>query len=80
MAAAMGAADDFGHGRQRRIDCALELHSAAEDSDLQGLALVETGEDGAGRRKAGMRRALGRKRERMRSQSRGWPLGPEMTL
>ena len=48
MAAGMGAGYRLRNGRQGLVDLTLVLESLAQDLDLQGLAFVPAGEDGAG--------------------------------
>jgi hypothetical protein len=46
--AAMGAGDGLGDGGERGVDGALVGEAGGQDFDLEGLPLVETGDEGAG--------------------------------
>ena len=48
----MGAGDGLGDGGQGAVDPTVEGEALLEDLDLQGLALVGAGEDGARGREA----------------------------
>ena len=46
----MGAGDGFGDGGQGAVDVAVEGEAVFQDLDLQDLALIGAGQDGARRR------------------------------